>query len=125
MIKTKIDTKYSNSKMLLGTQGEEAAELQWLRQEEPLNVVIHAGGDGLGNTYVTFSKPESFDYASNGDLTARKTKRWSFCYGESNTLDVIPKMIRSTASRDDIHLLRSRCSKVRRPAWMKSNDLRR
>ncbi|XP_063873440.1 prostaglandin E2 receptor EP4 subtype-like isoform X1 [Scylla paramamosain] len=123
MIKSKIDTKYSDSWMLLRTQSEEAAERELLRQEEPLNVVIHAGGDGLGNTYVTFSKPGSFDSACNGDVTATKTKRWSFCYGD--TLDVIPKVIRSTASRDDIHLLGSRCSRARRPAWMKSDDLRR
>lgn len=125
MKKSKIDTKYSDGRILLKTQSEEAAELELLREEEALDVVIHAGGEGLGNTYVTFSKTESVDKSCNGDVTARKTKRWSFCYGESNTFDVIPKTMRSTVSRDDIHLLGSQYSRARRPAWMKSDDLRR
>ena len=69
----RIDTKCSDGRTLLTPQ-KEAAELQLLRQDEPLNVVVHAGGDGLANTYITLAKTGSCgDARDRDDITA---KRW-------------------------------------------------
>lgn len=124
IMKSKIDTKSPDDRNLCAGQGE-ATELELLRRQEPLNVVIHSGGGGLANTCVIFSKAGSCADACDTNVADTKTNRWSFCYGESDMLDLFPKITRSTVSRDDIRLLEPRCGRTKRPSGVitASSDL--
>lgn len=82
---------------------ERAPDIE-LQSQEELKVVVHAG---CGNTVETRTKDKTIDRITS--------KRWSFCYGESDLLALLPKASQSAGSRDDACL--GEAHHGRRKAW--------
>lgn len=95
---------------------ERAPEVELLRQEHELQVVVHAGGGGgRSGSHSILAYPET--YIGDEATVRTASKRWSFCYGESDLLSLLPKASQSTGSRDDSRLAEPRCdSRKARPS---------
>lgn len=101
--------KTEKMKQLSITERAPPELLESLRPDHQLKVVVHAGGDD-GHTSShdrTFVCRGSLTETRTGDRTTEKdtSKRWSFCYGESDAISLLPKTVsQSAGSRDDTSL---------------------
>lgn len=92
-----------------------APGVELCRQEHQLKVVVHTGGGSEHTIPHDTTYPGSLSETCIGGRTTVKTmnKRWSFCYGESDMLSLLPKISKTRSSRDDTRLEEPRHDKTK------------
>lgn len=124
----KLDDKKDITSYSLSKRGTAVNGLNTSKLEHYSYIVLQVGEGKDKKSWICMSPEEPFTALWNDDddkeniSTFKHVKRWSFCYGEDERLEILPKKFQKLDFRERTWLLQSWC-KWKMPLWRSQGEL--
>ncbi|XP_069943386.1 prostaglandin E2 receptor EP4 subtype isoform X3 [Cherax quadricarinatus] len=124
----KLDDKKDITSYSLSKRGTAVNGLNTSKLEHYSYIVLQVGEGKDKKSWICMSPEEPFTALWNDDddkeniSTFKHVKRWSFCYGEDERLEILPKKFQKHDFRERTWLLQSWC-KWKMPLWRSQGEL--